>query len=223
MRVLSWNLFHGRSVPDRHPSLLDAFAARLAGWTWDVALLQEVPPWWPGPLAQATDADARAVLTSRNFGLAARRWVADRRPDLAKSNGGGANAILVRRAFAPIHRHASEQLCRWPERRWVHAVEVGTRTWVGNVHASTRDDRAQADMARAGAALSRWAGTDALVLLGGDANTTQAGVVPGYTDLGGHAIDRFFTRDDGLRAVSAPTVLDAKPLSDHAPVLIDVS
>ena len=29
------------------------FAAALAGWEWDVALLQEVPPWWPPALARA--------------------------------------------------------------------------------------------------------------------------------------------------------------------------
>ena len=46
-RVLTWNLFHGRSVPGARRSLLDEFAARLAEWEWDVALLQEVAPWWP--------------------------------------------------------------------------------------------------------------------------------------------------------------------------------
>jgi endonuclease/exonuclease/phosphatase family metal-dependent hydrolase len=220
MRVLTWNLFHGRSVPETRHALLDAFATRIASWPWDVALLQEVPPWWPRPLARASDADARAVLTSRNFGLAARRWVAERRPDVIKSNGGGANAILVRGA---IRRHAVERLCRFPERRWVHAVQLEPAgVWVANLHASTRDDRARADLERAGAALTRWAGPDAPALLGGDANIAAPGVVPGFADLGGHGIDRFFARG-ALRAVSTPTVLDAKPLSDHAPVLIDVS
>ena len=76
MRVLTWNLFHGRSVPESPRALLPEFTDKIAGWDWDVALLQEVPPWWPGPLARACEADSRAVLTSRNFGLAARRWVA---------------------------------------------------------------------------------------------------------------------------------------------------
>src|SRR6185369_6435905 len=47
VRVLTWNLFHGRSVPPSGRSLTSAFAAALAGWEWDVALLQEVPPWFP--------------------------------------------------------------------------------------------------------------------------------------------------------------------------------
>ena len=51
LRVLTWNLFHGRSVPDVPRDLLPEFAATIAGWEWDVALLQECPPWWPRPLA----------------------------------------------------------------------------------------------------------------------------------------------------------------------------
>ena len=43
MRVLTWNLFHGRSVPPSGRGLLNAFAARLDGWAWDVALLFEQP------------------------------------------------------------------------------------------------------------------------------------------------------------------------------------
>jgi len=96
VRVLTWNLFHGRSVPETPRSLLREFAEALAGWSWDVALLQEVPPWWPPELGRAARASARSALTSRNLGLPARRALAARRPDLLKSNGGGANAVLVR-------------------------------------------------------------------------------------------------------------------------------
>ena len=58
LRVLTWNLFHGRSVPGR-AGLFDEFAAALASWEWDVALLQEVPPWWPRRLAAAPEAASR--------------------------------------------------------------------------------------------------------------------------------------------------------------------
>ena len=51
-------------------------------------------------VARAAGAGARragrSVLTSRNLGLPLRRAIASRNPDLLKSNGGGANAILVR-------------------------------------------------------------------------------------------------------------------------------
>ncbi|MEJ7782964.1 MAG: endonuclease/exonuclease/phosphatase family protein [Solirubrobacteraceae bacterium] len=66
MRVLTWNLFHGRAVPAAGRPLEREFAAALAGWDWDVALLQEVPSWWPPALARACDAHARFALTSRN-------------------------------------------------------------------------------------------------------------------------------------------------------------
>ncbi|HZB06539.1 MAG TPA: hypothetical protein VE449_08110, partial [Thermoleophilaceae bacterium] len=69
MRVLSWNLYHGRDHPpdpalftlrsrllritERNEThvqanrpLFDEFAGWLAGHEWDVALLQEAPPLW---------------------------------------------------------------------------------------------------------------------------------------------------------------------------------
>ena len=76
IRVLTWNLFHGRSKPGSGRDLLPEFTDALAGWAWDVALLQEVPPWWPQPLARATGADARWVFTSRNHLLPVRRTFA---------------------------------------------------------------------------------------------------------------------------------------------------
>src|SRR3954447_2899899 len=96
MRVLTWNLFHGRAVPEIRRSLLPEFTTMLAGWEWDVALLQEVPPWWPPALAAACGARHAAAPTSRNFAPPVRRAMASRAPDVLKSNGGGANAILVR-------------------------------------------------------------------------------------------------------------------------------
>src|SRR4029079_3039771 len=94
MRVLTWNLFHGRSVPDSRRSLLPDFSALIAGWEWDVALLQEVLPWCPGELARASGASARMALTSRNVLPPLQRLVTERRPDLFKASSGGAAEIL---------------------------------------------------------------------------------------------------------------------------------
>src|SRR4051795_2361792 len=138
MLVLTWNLFHGRAVPPAGRDLQSEFAAALAGWTWDVALLQEVPPWWPPVLALAAGAEQRCTLTSRNALLPLRRWAARRRPDLVKSNGGGANAILVR--GSAITAHARRRVRIWPERRVAHAVRLGDGAWVGNLHATTHPD-----------------------------------------------------------------------------------
>jgi endonuclease/exonuclease/phosphatase family metal-dependent hydrolase len=166
LRVVTWNLMHGRSVPGAGRNLLGDFAGALAGWEWDVALLQEVPPWWPRALSERLGCEQRTVLTSRNALLALRRAIAERQPDLIKSNGGGANAILVR--CDRIADHRALQLCRWPERRWMHAVQLGAGVWLANLHATAGNEpRAVRDGGRAaistcarrpGTASREWAG-----------------------------------------------------------------
>jgi endonuclease/exonuclease/phosphatase family metal-dependent hydrolase len=204
---LTWNLYHGRArEPARRP-LLAEFAAALAGWEWDVALLQEVPPWWPPALASRCGAEWRSVLTSRNWGLAARRAVASRRPDLLKANGGGANAILVR---GRVLEHRSTRLIWWPERRRAHAVRLEDG-WVVNLHASThREAWALRDTLRA----LEWAPRP-LLLFGGDLNLRFVSL-PGLQHVAGHHVDHLFS--------PGPTgpveVLDAGGLSDHAPLAV---
>src|SRR4029077_4338695 len=122
LRVLTWNLMHGRSQPGARRDLLPEFTTALAEWDWDVALLQEVPPWWPPELAARLDAEYRSVRTSRNGLLPLRRAVAVRWPDLIRSNGGGANAILARQDRIVSHRCL--RLRRLPERRWMQAVRL---------------------------------------------------------------------------------------------------
>ena len=221
MRILTWNLFHGRSVPDTPRSLLPEFGAMLAGWDWDLALLQEVPPWWPVPLAQACDAQPSVALTSRNQLLALTRPAAERRPDLVKSWGGGCNALLVRGQSVTEHRRLRLRLA--PERRVMHAVRLADGVWAGNLHASAHvEARAVADLERAGATLERWAGGPPLVL-GGDTNVREPHV-PGFTDCGGHVLDHVFAQ--GLAPAAAaliPPRYDARlqaNLSDHRPVLV---
>jgi endonuclease/exonuclease/phosphatase family metal-dependent hydrolase len=135
MLIVSWNLFHGRSLPAARRALLGRFAAQLAGWQWDVALLQEVPPWWPPALARASGAGYHAAMTSRNSLLALRRAIAVRNPELIKSNGGGCNAILSRSAFA---EHRTLRLRISPERRVAEMARLADGVCVANFHASTR-------------------------------------------------------------------------------------
>jgi endonuclease/exonuclease/phosphatase family metal-dependent hydrolase len=216
--VLTWNLFHGRAMPAADRDLLPEFSAALGGWKWDVALLQEVPPWWPVRLARAAGAEERHVLTSRNGLGSVRRAVAIRWPELIKSNGGGCNAILVRRG-GPIADHRAERLCRFPERRWVHAVRLAGGVWVGNLHASGPDADARRDGARAGAALRRWA-RDAPVVLGGDFNA-PAPAVPGFALAGGRHVDHFVV--SGPRVTGPIRSPDRGRLSDHEPVTVTVA
>lgn len=221
MRVLTWNLFHGRAVPDQPRSLLDEFARAIAGWEWDVALLQEVPPWWPAPLAEASGAAQRYVLTSRNVGLAVRRALATRRPDLMKSSGGGANTILVRPTAGQVTAHARHRLRLRPERRFVHAVQLNGGLWVANIHAQVRPHAlTRADLSLAGTTVRRWAGDNPIVF-GGDCNVEDP-CVEGFTDAGGNLVDRVLVRG-GLRAVGEAIVLERPHgLSDHAPVAVTV-
>jgi endonuclease/exonuclease/phosphatase family metal-dependent hydrolase len=218
LRVVTWNVFHGRALPPRNEHLLDAFAARLAGWDWDVALLQEVPPWWPAPLAAAAGAQQRCALTSRNALLPLRRALAHRRPELLKSNGGGANAILVR---GEITAHARRRLCLLPERRVVHAVRDGEGRWFANLHATVHHDgRARRDVALARATTLRWADGAPLVL-GGDLNVRDP-QLPGFVHLGGRNVDHVFARGLASEGIVVER-LDRGELSDHAPVRVTLA
>jgi endonuclease/exonuclease/phosphatase family metal-dependent hydrolase len=215
MRVLTWNLFHGRSKPPAGRALLSEFSTALRGWEWDVALLQEVPPWWPPDLALATGAQQRSARTSRNFGLVLRRFVAERWPDVIKSNGGGANAILVR--GGPIADERMQPLRRLPERRVVHGVRLAEGSWIANLHAQWGSERnAQADTAAAVEAALTWAG-DAPLVLGGDFNTRTPPASP-LDYVGGHGVDHVLAR--GFAATAPTAVLEHGRLSDHAPVLV---
>ena len=223
LRVLTWNLMHGRAVPGAGADLFDEFAGELGSWAWDVALLQEVPPWWPENLGAALAADWRLVLTSRNFGLPVRRGIAVRRPDLIKSNGGGANAILVRGGAGVPVEHRALRLCWLPERRWVHAVCLAVPghdpLWVGNLHLTVHDAPAALREAGLAAAATRvWAAGQPLVL-GGDFNVRGLSL-EGFTCAGNHDVDYVFVRFG--RAGGPVDVLERGRLSDHAPVAVTV-
>jgi len=208
---------HGRAQPAAGRPLPIEFCRALAGWSWDVALLQEVPPWWPSQLGAACGASVRTALTSRNAGLRVRRAIAARNPDLLTANGGGCNAILVR-ALA-IAEHRERELTRRPERRVVHGLALGSAGWVVNVHASAHPpEQRRADVLGAAATALDWAGGAPLVF-GGDLNSTRP-AMPGLRHVAGHQVDHVFT--EGRTAAGAAEVLDAGPLSDHKPLRVEI-
>jgi endonuclease/exonuclease/phosphatase family metal-dependent hydrolase len=223
MRVLTWNLYHGRSRPSSGRPLLNEFAAALDGWAWEVALLQEVPPWWPPMLARACRAQHRTQLTSRNWLLPVRRAISARNPDILKSGGGGANAILVR--GQTITEHRIRPLRLFPERRVAHGVRLGDGTWVTNVHTQAHIEAyARSDLDLAAATTLAWAG-GAPSVLGGDCNLRGTPEADGFEHLAGNWVDHVFGREVRAtgpgRGLERPT-LDGAFLSDHRPLTVAV-
>jgi endonuclease/exonuclease/phosphatase family metal-dependent hydrolase len=225
LRVLTWNLKHGRSVPPAKRERFGDFAQALAGWEWDVALLQEVPPWWPSALSDGLGGTVRyrLVLTSRNALLAARRAIAVRWPEVIKSGGGGANAILARGPRFALGQHRTLRLALWPERRKLQAVRLvafGEEVWVANLHATVRDDtRARGEAEAARVAVANWA-AGAPFVLGGDFNVRGLELA-GLRCAAGHDVDYVFV--SGLEPAGPAVVLERGALSDHAPVAVTLS
>jgi endonuclease/exonuclease/phosphatase family metal-dependent hydrolase len=264
LTVLCWNLFHGRDFPpdaelrswrsrllrldesnDTHVQvnrdLTPEFGTLLASAAWDVAMLQECPPRFAGPLARASGAEYHRVFTSRNELGFWRAFLAKQNPDLMASGEGGSNTTLVRvpgKLGGIAERRELEIHAGEPERRAMAFTRTASGVCVANLHATNdRPPLAVADVILAAEAASGWAG-DAPLIFGGDLNLRPAENPELFAQLaadfglaspttGPRAIDHVLVR--GLKVVEAPTQwpaekrelpLDGKALrlSDHAPV-----
>ena len=238
MRVLSWNLYHGRAVPPAHRPLLDEFATVLNRLEWDVAFLQEAPPRWFLELQKRTGSTGARVLTSRNSFGWLRGKLADWKPDLIKSQEGGSNQLLVR-APDGIAEHHAALLARLPERRKLQWARLDSGVCVANLHASAgRPAKATAEVLRAAELALDWSGSHPLVF-GGDLNLRPAREARPFEELrerlglgdptAPDAIDHVLAR--GLTVADPPRRLapeerevadaDGRPirLSDHPPVV----
>ena len=248
LAVLTWNLFHGRDHPPAdsagHASvnrlLRDEFTAVLAREQWDLALLQEAPPYWLRDLAAAAGASGASVLTSRNAGAFVRRRLAAWNPDLIASGEGGSNQILARAGWR-IAETRRLTLTLLPERRrllWARLEHPAHGALAAaTLHATAHDPAAAArDVERAARAACSWS-ADLPLVFGGDLNlrmVERPDVFERLRDLGlegarpGREIDHVLVR--GLDIHAAPVALEAarrelgEPdgrllrLSDHAPV-----
>jgi endonuclease/exonuclease/phosphatase family metal-dependent hydrolase len=200
MRVLTWNLYHGRDFPPDpalytlrsrllrrtergstyaqvNRPLLDEFAGVLDGLAWDVALLQEAPPRWFAELGRRTRSSGLRVLTSRNWWPALQARLADWNPDLLASSEGGSNQLLVRHP-GRVLEHRRLTLARRPEQRrmqWARLDVPGAgRVCVANLHASAGlPQRASSEVLLAARAAIELSAPDPLVL-GGDLNLRPA-------------------------------------------------
>lgn len=225
MRVLSWNLYHGRDFPpdpalftlrsrllrrtERNAThvqvnrpLLDEFARVLDGLEWDVALLQEAPPRWFAALRDRAGAEGVRTLTSRNLLPPLQGLLADLNPDLIASWEGGSNQILVRPP-ARIAAHRELTIARRPERRRMHWARLDllgeARLCVANLHATAgRPAQAGPEVVAAAEAAVGWSGDDPLVF-GGDLNLRPA-TEPGTFEL----LEQRF----GLREPTASDAID---------------
>jgi len=152
-------------------NLFKEFGAVLAASKWDIALLQECPPRWGRRIADATGAQEKAALTSRNWMRPVLSPVARFRPHLPGSWEGGSNLTLVRREQpgSLVVGFEIKRLCWRPERRVVSLTWLKNGLCVANLHASTGQAGGERDvLAAAEYAVSR-AGDRPLVL-GGDFN-----------------------------------------------------
>jgi endonuclease/exonuclease/phosphatase family metal-dependent hydrolase len=250
LKAISWNLFHGRDFPpdptlftwrsrvlrvterdETHVQvnrdLRDEFCRVLAAADWDVALLQECPPRWCGPLAEACEAEPHMVLTSRNSLGALRALAAQLNPDLIASGEGGSNLTLVRNSFrCSLSTHDVDDAHRKdgiverremtihegrPEQRTMAFTRVATgissgpasatssSLYIANLHATNdRPELARKDVLRAAEAASAWAG-DAPLLFGGDLNLRPVESPAVFDELR----ERF-----GLAGPTAPDAID---------------
>jgi endonuclease/exonuclease/phosphatase family metal-dependent hydrolase len=200
MRVLSWNLYHGRDFPpdkalftlrsrllrvternETHVqvnrSLFREFAGWLADHEWDVALLQEAPPLWFRAFSRRTGASGARVFTSRNVVPPLQRLLAWANPDLIASWEGGSNQLLVRSPGRLVEQRRMTLTLR-PERRamlWAR-VELPDSGPVcfANLHASAGlPQKATAEVLAAASAAIEWSEGDPLVF-GGDLNLRPA-------------------------------------------------
>jgi endonuclease/exonuclease/phosphatase family metal-dependent hydrolase len=200
VRVLSWNILHGRDHPPdpdlftwrsrllrvtEHNAthvqvnrpLADEFAEVLARAQWSVCLLQEVPPSWAEPLARRCGAEAHSVRTSRNQLAPLRRRLADCNPDLMRSWEGGSNLTLARLPWRIAERGAvllnplPRRGLRERRRMVLTALAAGeAELCVANLHA-TAGNRAQAEAdIRRGVELAISFARERPLILGGDLN-----------------------------------------------------
>ena len=209
MRVLSWNLYHGRDFPpdpalftlrsrllgvterdETHVQVNRPLREEFAGWIaereWDLALLQETPPLWFRHLGGRARANGVRVLTSRNVIPPLQRAAANLNPDLIASWEGGSNQLFVR-APGRILEHRKLTLTFRPEQRrmiWARVLLAsGETVCVANLHASAGlPEKASAEVLAAAAYAVEWSVGDPLVF-GGDTNLRPARTPAAFVEL----------------------------------------
>jgi endonuclease/exonuclease/phosphatase family metal-dependent hydrolase len=228
IRVLSWNVFHGRDAPpdpklftwrsrllktsERNAThvqvnrpLLAEFADLIAASAWTVCLLQEAPPSWAERLAERCGAEAHLVRTSRNQLAPLRTRLGRWNPDLLGSWEGGSNLTLVRGPWR-IGARRSELLNPFPRRGLRERRRMGLTglsgpnvdICVANLHATAGDRTRAEEDVRRGARLAVELAEGRPLLFGGDLNLRPRS----------STIFEELERRYGLAAPTAPDAID---------------
>jgi endonuclease/exonuclease/phosphatase family metal-dependent hydrolase len=206
MRLLvrTWNLFHGRSVPQTDTIYLEEMIALVTRDDPDVVCLQEVPVWAVPHLADWSGLEAVAAVSMPAYGgRLARRITAIEPRRLRSALTGQAQAILVSRRFAigddpavlvlnpPAVRRRGAGTRRLPmatriawarDRRVAQLLRITAEEQtvvVVNLHLSSLADSrpADAELLRAASYAEGFAGRDEPIVLAGDLNATVASSV----------------------------------------------
>jgi endonuclease/exonuclease/phosphatase family metal-dependent hydrolase len=177
--------------------LLREFAALLAEAEWDIALLQECPPRWVGPLASACEAEPHRVLTSRNRVPPVQGAIHRVNPDLIGSWEGGSNLTLVRE-LGIVERRELVLRPHHPERRTMAFTRLRNDLCVANLHATNDAYRLAEEEIRLGAESATGWAADAPLIFGGDFN-----IRPQSSPLFDELAERF-----GLREPTASDAID---------------
>lgn len=229
MRLLvrSWNVFHGRTVPERRRCRLPEAIELVCSGSPDVVCLQEVPLWALGRLEDWSGRTARWVATKHALAGPASALLQRLDARIARSPvTGQANAILVSRAL-PITAAGSRILNPGApsERRACQLLRIRAderELLVANVHLST----ARSDALRELAIVEELVAGEERVVVCGDLNLARAGLDGFSPPIAG--IDQILVR--GLEVGRGPAawpparrrVGSRALLSDHAPVETEI-
>jgi endonuclease/exonuclease/phosphatase family metal-dependent hydrolase len=202
MRLLvrSWNIFHGRTVPETDATDAEAAVRLVSNGEPDVVCLQEVPVWALPELESWSSMAARGAATMRPLGGRFARRLTELDPRRLRSAlTGQANAVLVSRKLAVGAAEAlilnprsfrrrearRERLplgarLEWGRNRrvgqFVRVVAADKTAIVVNLHLSGHSDSrlAERELARAVTFAEGLAGPEEPILLCGDLNLTPS-------------------------------------------------
>jgi endonuclease/exonuclease/phosphatase family metal-dependent hydrolase len=202
--IRSWNLFHGNTSPPGRHVHLEAMVELVTADRPDVVVLQEVPAWALGRLADWSGMQAAGAVAQRPrlgpipITAGAGRTLTDLRPGLLRSAfSGQANAILLGGGLrivardvltlnpAPFRREQARALgldlvtrLAWAkERRVCQVARLGSGLVVANLHASSSpgEPRVPAvELERATAFAESFAAAGDTVVIAGDFNCEAA-------------------------------------------------